>query len=118
GPPVKAIDGRSIHIYRSLKITTKITDRDGKMTQWRDEFVATNLQGYDFVLGEPWLQTRNPDIDWVEKTWAYTERSEPPEPLMAHAFLAEALKVKHIFAIRYMTQPSTEPELPLEYEEF
>ena len=34
GPPAKAIDGRSIHIYGSLKITTKITDHDGKMTQW------------------------------------------------------------------------------------
>ena len=118
GPPAKAIDGRSIHIYGSLKITTRITDRDGKTTQRRDEFVATDLQGYDFVLGEPWLQTRNPDIDWVEKTWAYTERSESPQPLMAHAFLAEASKAKRIFAIRYTMQPSTEPELPPEYEEF
>ena len=80
--------------------------------------MATDLQGYDFILGEPWLQTRNPDIDWVEKTWAYTERSEPPKPLMVHAFLAKASKARCIFAVRYMTQPSPELELPLEYAEF
>ena len=32
GPPVKAIDRRSIHIYGSLKITTRITDHNGKTT--------------------------------------------------------------------------------------
>ena len=80
--------------------------------------MVTNLQGYDFILGEPWLQTRNLDIDWVKKTWAYTERSESPQPLMAYAFLTEASKAKHIFAIRYMTQLSIELELPPEYEEF
>ena len=55
GPPVKAIDGRSIRIYRSLKITTKITDCNSKSTQWQDKFVMTNLQGYNFILGESWL---------------------------------------------------------------
>ena len=31
--PAKAIDGWSIYIYGSLKITTRITDRNSKMTQ-------------------------------------------------------------------------------------
>ena len=37
---------------------------------------------------------------------------------MVHAFLTEASKAKRIFAIWYTMQPSTELELPLEYEEF
>ena len=37
---------------------------------------------------------------------------------MVHTFLAEASKVKCIFTIQYMTQPSIEPELPPEYKEF
>ena len=43
GLPAKAIDGRSIHIYGSLKITIRITDHDDKITQQQDEFMATNL---------------------------------------------------------------------------
>ena len=46
------------------------------------------------------------------------EWSESFQPLMVHAFLAEASKVKCIFAIRYMMQLFTELELPPEYEEF
>ena len=46
------------------------------------------------------------------------KQSESPQLLIVHAFLAEVSKAKCIFAIWYMMQPSTEPELPPEYEGF
>ena len=98
-PSVKAIDGQSIYIYRSLKITIKITDHNGKMTQQWDKFMVTNFQGYDFILDELWLQTQNPNIDQIEKIWVYMEWSESFQPLIVYIFLAEASKVKYIFTI-------------------
>src|SRR5436305_7560003 len=69
------------------------------------------------VLGDPWLQTHNPRVDWIGKTWAYTERSNPPEPLSVSAFFDAASKAKCVYAVRYCPKKLDEPQLPPEYEE-
>ena len=30
--------------------------------------VCTNLDKFDIILGQPWLEVVNPDIDWTTKT--------------------------------------------------
>ena len=77
-----------------------------------------DIKGYDIVLGDPWLQTHNPSIDWIGKTWAYTEWSNPPESLSASAFFDAASKAKRVYAVRYCPKKSDEPQLPPEYEEY
>ena len=68
GDVTEAIDGYNVQAYDSLKITTSITDRNGKAKIQRIEFVAADIKGYDMVLGDPWLQTHNPSVDWIGKT--------------------------------------------------
>ena len=63
GDATEAIDGHGVRAYGSLKITTSITDQNGKEKIQRIEFVAADIKGYDIVLGDPWLQTHNPSID-------------------------------------------------------
>ena len=118
GNATEAIDGYDVQAYSSLKITTSITDQNGKAKTQRIEFMAADIKGYDIVLGDPWLQTHNPSVDWIGKTWAYTEWSNPPEPLSASAFFDAASKAKRVYAVRYCPKKSDEPQLPPEYEEY
>ena len=53
GNATEAIDGHGVRAYGSLKITTGITDRNGKAKTQQIEFVAANIKGYDMVLGDP-----------------------------------------------------------------
>ena len=62
-PPMETVDGRQVLAYSSLKITTNIADRDAKQLKCQDKYVSMDIQGYDLILGNPWLQTRNPDIN-------------------------------------------------------
>ena len=64
----EAIDGHDVRAYGSLKITTSITDQNGKAKTQRIEFVAVDIKGYDIVLGDPWLQAHNPSVNWIRKT--------------------------------------------------
>ena len=50
--------------------------------------------------------------------WAYTERSNPSEPLSASVLFDAASKAKHVYAVRYCPKKSDEPQLPPEYEEY
>jgi hypothetical protein len=34
-------------------------------------FKAIDLEGYDAILGWPWLQAANPEVDWIKWTWRY-----------------------------------------------
>jgi hypothetical protein len=119
-PPVEAADGRRMLVYGTLKITTNTADRDAKSQKRQDEYVSADISNYDMILGEPWLQTRNPDIDWDNKTWAYTENSSSPEPLAARAFFHAATDARRVYAVRYVAAATTEAlsELPTEYEEY
>jgi hypothetical protein len=89
-PPVKSIDGRYVIAYGTLRIATNITDRDKKCRKQQDDYVSTDISGYDLILGDPWLQTRNLDIDWEARAWRYTEHSKPLEILAARAFFSAA----------------------------
>lgn len=66
--PVEAADGCRVLVYDTLKVTTNIQDRDAKSRKHQDKYVSADISNYDMILGEPWLQTRNPDIDWEAKT--------------------------------------------------
>ena len=116
-PPVETVDGRGIHVYGALRITTNAADRHAKSQQRQDEYIAADIRDYDMILGDPWLQTRNPDIDWEARTWAYTEHSNSLEPLAVRAFFNAASETQRLYAVQYVPKTSKEPqELPPEYE--
>ena len=78
-----------------------------------------DICNYDLILGDPWLQTRNPDIDWAERTWGYTKKSSLLELTRARAFFEAAAEAQHLYAIYYIPGSSKgKPELPAKYEDF
>lgn len=58
-------------------MTTVMRDRDRTQRTLRIPFLivdsSTELFGQDrgILLGMPWLEQVNPDVDWVEKSWRF-----------------------------------------------
>jgi hypothetical protein len=73
---VKALDGHRIRAYGQQKLSVHAEDMDGLSRNHTHVFEAVDMDGYDMILGFPWLQATNPDIDWVQKTWRYRDISD------------------------------------------
>jgi Reverse transcriptase (RNA-dependent DNA polymerase) len=117
----KILNGHLIPIYSTHKVRTCIADSKGRERDAEDLFCAIDLEDYDIVLRYPWLQTRNPDIDWAGSQSGYSENPEPPEVLEDKEFAEAMLEAGRIYTVHYMLlQPIEEvvPELPQEYAEF
>ena len=50
-----------------------IGDSHGVSEDLECEFHAVDMQGYDMILGYPWLDAVNPDIQWHHRIWNYRE---------------------------------------------
>ena len=75
------------------------------------------------ILGYPWLQQHNPNLDWANRTWSYTELSTPPEVATEDQFSASTQQAGRIYTIRYADiEPSEarkpEVQLPSKYAEY
>ena len=77
-----------------------------------------NICDYDLILGDSWLQTRNPDINWAKESWAYTERSSPLELTRVGVFFKAATKAQYLYTIHYVPNLSKGLELLAEYENY
>ena len=77
------IDGTSNQAGQITHFTRLALAVDGQ-EQWTD-FLVTNLGGEDVILGLPWLQKTNPQVDWEKgrlsvKTPRVTIKDIPEEP--------------------------------------
>ena len=77
-----------------------------------------DIHDYDLILGDPWLQTRNPDIDWAKGSQAYIERSSLPEPTGVGAFFKAAAKAQCLYTVYYVPELSKGLELLAEYKDY
>lgn len=58
------IDGRRIQAYGVHLLNFEITDKLGHTRYFKDTFLACDCES-TFILGMPWLQLANPNIDWT-----------------------------------------------------
>lgn len=72
---VRAIDGHEIYSYGQRRLDVQATDRADITREFRHTFNAVEMVGYDIILGYPWLRQTNPDVDWLEETWAYRQHA-------------------------------------------
>jgi hypothetical protein len=68
---VRTINGRPITIYGRHALEAHARDERGLDGHTEQNFLATDLIGYDVILGFPWLQAVNPDVNWEKGTWVY-----------------------------------------------
>jgi transposase InsO family protein len=76
------IDGNALQTYLTHETAMELTDDAGRTHQLEQQFVAADMQGYDVILGMPWLKAQNPRIDFSAGTW---QASEPAAPSSSHA---------------------------------
>ena len=60
---VKLANGEVVRIHKK----TKVLHVDIINHRSSTEFIVMKLNGYDAILGMPWLITENPKIDWLKK---------------------------------------------------
>ena len=70
-------DGRS---QRAAGVLSSVSVTLGSYTD-RLDFVVTDLHGYDFILGMPWLVHYNPVIDWRGATVSFVDQHNCPHVL-------------------------------------
>ena len=73
------LDGKTMPVYGIHNVSTQIVDSHGQAKQYENQYYAIDIQGYDLILGYSWLQHHNPNLDWANETWSYTEPSIPLE---------------------------------------
>lgn len=74
---VRTVAGQSIRVYGNYRFDTRATDRRGTCRSARVDYTATDIQGYEGILGYPWLLTVNPEVDWPDGSWCYRDATNP-----------------------------------------
>ena len=120
---VTTLDGHTLLVYGEHDVLTRIANTMGNVTERSNHFYSVDIQRYDTILGYPWLQAHNPEVDWATGTWSYTTRSEPSEVTDITTFCTAAAQTGCMYAVRYQpTGPTITmvslPDLPPKYQDF
>ena len=75
------------------------------------------------ILSYPWLQQHNPNLDWANRIWLYTELSTLPKVATEDQFSTSTQQAGCIYTIQYADiEPAEarkpEVQLPSEYAEY
>ena len=57
--------------YGTYEAQLTLTDSLGTIKVVRQQFTVMDMVDVNVVLGIPWLEDFNPDINWTNKTWKY-----------------------------------------------
>lgn len=61
---VQTINGKQIKMYKVFFLEVSVKDSKGRMQYFNESFLAADLPVMEFVLGMPWFELANSDIDW------------------------------------------------------
>jgi transposase InsO family protein len=70
-PLACAVNGGRISTYGIHTCETHAIDAEGEDGSSTTSFLATDIQGFDAILGFPWLKQVNPIVDWAKGSWTY-----------------------------------------------
>ena len=126
---LKTINGQPMQTYGVHYLTIEVVDTLGRTRYFQEEFMATDAGSEELVLGMPFLQCANPDIDHAQGTFRWrvydaqaaletVQRVEVVEP---EIWIDDVLKgtdayLMHAKAVDDQL-PST-PQIPPEYADF
>ncbi|EDN07425.1 hypothetical protein HCAG_03956 [Histoplasma mississippiense (nom. inval.)] len=106
----------------NLRTAMKIIDDEHVLREGFHHFEEADISGYDVILGMPWLQAANPDIDWVRRCWTYRKASN-----ISHVHLDTAKEFATLmddsniifaaFPLR-AAHAATEPNIPDDYKDY
>lgn len=67
-------DGHSIVVYGKHAVDTVVTDSQGESRSSLVDFIATDIQKYDAILGWPWIYHIDPNCRFKLREWSYREQ--------------------------------------------
>ena len=75
----RAVDGREIVVYGRHSVPLQATDSEGHTVLYQQELLATDIEGFDVILGMNWLKRLDPIINFRDGTWTIRKgRQEDP----------------------------------------
>ena len=83
---IRTLGGESLQTFGTHTLRIAIEDNHGGSASVQQQVIAANMVGYDLVLGMPWLQAQDPDIDWAQGTFR-VKRDRREKPLRAQVEL-------------------------------
>ncbi len=106
---VKAIDGHYVRSYSHRELEVRVMDSESAIREHPHAFEAVDIQGYDLILGYPWLMVVNPNIDWAARTWTYRTKEVPVEIMSAEDCMSAVLGgcAAHIIMPRRIAEGET-----------
>ena len=128
-----AVDGHEVRVYGEYHLETYATDASGTRGLSRQRYLATDLTGYDAILGYPWLSDTDPNIRWKKGVWFYRKpKVEGVEEVSVEELLSDpnAAQVGIIFVHlspasstrcvigALSTSGEGEPTIPKEYSNY
>ena len=125
------IDGHRVAVYGRHVCETRAIDSKGVSRTMTQTFLATDIKGYDVILGYPWIVAANPDCQWAERTWIYREEQAKDIQLISAKEMRAEMASASVFFLYVQPTPSeryagvplyatqAEPvSLPKEYEDY
>ena len=78
-----------------------MTNSNGCERKIIEHFIAIDIDSYELLLGLPWVQRRNPTIEWRHNTWQHKTKPRVKEtPLSAFADAVQSEKPAFVAFVR------------------
>ena len=68
---ISVVDGRTVEVTGSHRLAMQARDDRGNIAESVQRFYTADIQGYDAILGLPWLCDVDPEVDWADGRWYY-----------------------------------------------
>ena len=90
---VEMLNGDEADWYGTYEAQLTMSDSLGTTKVVRRQFAVIDMVDIDVVLGMPWLEDFNPDVNWTNKTWKY-RMSEGMVELQGAGHFLRAVRTK------------------------
>ena len=86
---LSGVGSKRVKSLGKLDLNIEATSTFGERHAVKQRFDAVEAEGYDLLLGFPWLEEANPLVDWKNRTWSYWTGQahlllEKPEAFVRH----------------------------------
>lgn len=93
------IDGHRVAIYGRHALVTQAIDMHGAKGETKQEYLATDSDQYDVILGYPWIEAVDPDCRWRERTWAYRKDEDLEVKEVSAKTMAQIAQTAPVFMV-------------------
>jgi len=69
---IEGLNGDPGPLWGVVETTIQITDTIGQKQSTKRRLFITDMPGIDMILGIPWLNEVNPQINWAKGEWRYS----------------------------------------------